>query len=117
MPATPNVSRQPRRALTAVTVMFRQSRDHPRPEPNRRRSRIRERQAGVPVALPERPDAPDAGSRAVERAVGQYRPTRGWAQQEVTGEDEDSSRSGESDQVRDMLSVVISFPERLCGHR
>ena len=57
------------------------------------------------------------GSRAVERAVGQYRPTRGWAQQEVTGEDEDSSRSGESDQVRDMLSVVISFPERLCGHR
>ncbi len=57
------------------------------------------------------------GSRAVERAVGQYRPTRGWAQHEVTGEDEDSSRSGESDHVRDMLSVVISFPERLCGHR
>ena len=53
---------------------------------------------------------------ALSASAGQPERGRGM-RYEVTGEDEDSSRSGESDHVRDLLAVVISFPERLYGLR
>ncbi|MHB1502291.1 MAG: hypothetical protein ACYCYK_14380, partial [Candidatus Dormibacteria bacterium] len=53
---------------------------------------------------------------ALSASAGQPEGGRG-VRYEVTGEDEDSSRSWESDHVRDLLSVVISFPERLYGLR